>query len=302
MSQGAAVTLTSAGLQLVIRPDVGGAIQSLVTYDRSDAGALPTATIAVLRAAPAVINSARELASYPLVPFSNRIAQAQFDWDGVRYILEKHASKEPHAIHGVGWQRPWRIEALGERAATLSYEHAGDAAWPFAFTAQQVFELEDSRLNLSLSITNRHASALHDCVPVGLGWHPYFVKRSGARVRFEAGGYWAMGEDQLPTHREASRGLEAPLDPLRIDNCFDGWTGRAQLLDSQLCVTVTSALPCLVVYTKPELDSVALEPVSHVNNALRAPRDLQAQQGVRWLKEGETMNARMSIDVQIVRK
>ena len=38
----------------------------------------------------------------------------------------------PHSLHGVGWQRPWRIVSSSAIELVLGLEHAGDADWPFA--------------------------------------------------------------------------------------------------------------------------------------------------------------------------
>ena len=37
---------------------------------------------------------------------------------------------EPHAIHGVGWQRPWSVLDSDDSFAMLAYEHRADASWP----------------------------------------------------------------------------------------------------------------------------------------------------------------------------
>ena len=60
----------------------------------------------------------------------------------------------------------------------------------------------------------------------------------------------------------------------------------------------------LVVFTHPTRDFVAIEPVSHVNNALSLavhpgarPQDL----GIQVLAPGETLSASMTIDVEAVK-
>ena len=44
-----------------------------------------------------------QFASFPLVPFSNRIADGRFEWDGEQIEIDPNFAPEPHAIHGVGW-------------------------------------------------------------------------------------------------------------------------------------------------------------------------------------------------------
>ena len=273
-----------------IAPELGGSIAGLWLGD-----------IPVLRSTPAkALTSARQAGSYPLVPFSNRMGHATLKWAGTSHPLVQNAADEPHAIHGVGWQRPWAVLEAHPQFALLSYEHKPDDAWPFAFDTSQAFRLSGSELALTLSITNQSAVA----APVGLGWHPHFVKREGSHISFEATGRWEVNAEKLPTHRVAARGLDADCAFLDVDQCFDGWPGVAQLRDAQLHTRITSSLNRLVVFTQATRDYVAIEPVSHVNNAinLMALSDATADElGVRVLQPGESMSAEMSIHVERVK-
>jgi aldose 1-epimerase len=181
--------------------------------------------------------------------------------------------------------------------AMLSYEHKADAAWPFDFDTSQVFKLGANALEMTISITNQSPHA----APVGLGWHPYFVKRAGSQLHFNATGRWEMGADKLPTHRALSEGLDVDPHHLTVDHCFDGWSGAVTLQDTQLRTRITSSLSRLVVFTTPQSADIAIEPVSHVNNALHmmATRDATAAElGVVVLQPGETFSCNMCIDVE----
>ena len=257
--------------------------------------------IAVLRSPDAaLLASARQSGSYPLVPFSNRIGHASLSWNGTNHPLVKNLGDEPHAIHGVGWQRPWEVLEADARFALLSYQHKPDGAWPFSFDTSQAFRLSDHELVMTLSITNQSA----DAAPVGLGWHPYFVKRPASHVAFEAGGRWEMDALKLPTHRTESSGLDADCAQLNVDHCYDGWNGVLHLRDDRLQTRITSNLERLVVYTNPAQDCIAIEPVSHVNNAIslmaRGVASADAL-GLRVLQPGESMSCEMSVHVDAVK-
>ncbi|MDR7306955.1 aldose 1-epimerase [Rhodoferax saidenbachensis] len=281
------LTLRNGDLLCDIKPELGGSIAGLWL------GADP-----VLSSVPGdQMQTVRQSASYPLVPFSNRIGHGQLQWAGTSHPLIKNFEPEPHTIHGVGWQRPWAVLESTEQFALLSFEHKADASWPFDFDCSQAFKLEAGALEMTLSITNQSPVA----APVGLGWHPYFPKRSGTEVQFSATGRWEMGSDKLPTHRVAHPGLHQTLELLTVDHCFDGWGGVLTLRDSVMRVRVSSALSHLVVYTNPQRDNIAVEPVSHVNNAL----NLMAQTGtaggdlgVVVLQPGQTYSCEMRIDVE----
>lgn len=283
------IELACESLRCAIRPDAGGCIAGLWLGDTP-----------VLRSTPAgQLMSTRLSGCYPLVPFSNRVSHAVLQWNGTSHPLVKNNGDEPHAIHGVGWQRPWEVLQSDSRLAMLAYEHAPDSSWPFAFDASQTFRLGTHTLEMTLSITNQSSAA----APVGLGWHPYFVKRPGSRIAFHADGRWEMGEDKLPTRRLPSRGLDADCATLDVDHCFDGWSGTVHLRDSKLYTQVTSNLSRLVVFTNSTRDFVAIEPVSHVNNAINLvattgadPEDL----GLHILQPGESLSAQMSIQTEAV--
>ncbi len=284
-------TLSLCGNQLRcdIRPDLGGCLAGLWWGD-----------VPVLRSTPAqALTTVRQAGCYPLVPYSNRVGQAQLKWAGTSHPLVQNNAAEPHAIHGVGWQRPWEVLEADAQFALLSYEHKPDASWPFGFDTSQAFRLHDDELELTLSITNQSPQA----APVGLGWHPYFVKRPGSHLRFAASGRWEMGADKLPTQRLPSTGLDQACAALDVDHCFDGWNGEAVLSDTELRIRLTSSLSRLVVFTHPARDTVAIEPVSHVNNAvnLLGQAGMTAEAlGLTVLLPGASMSATMAIRVEAV--
>ena len=284
------ITLTAGPMRCDVEPDLGACVAGLWMGD-----------VPVLRsAAVARIKTARDGGSYPLVPYSNRIGHATLTWNGTSHPLVKNFGNEPHAIHGVGWQRPWEVLDASDNFAMLSYEHKPDASWPFAFDTSQAFRLTPHELELTLSITNQSQLA----TPVGLGWHPYFVKRAKSRVSFIATGRWEMDTDKLPTHRAVCGGLDAECDSLDVDHCFDGWNGELHLRDGAFHTRVSSKFTRLVVYTNARQNSIAIEPVSHVNNALnlmaRGVASAEAL-GVQVLQPGESMSAEMTIHVEAAR-
>lgn len=284
------VELVCGNFRCGIRPDLGGCVAGLWLGDTP-----------VLRSTPAsALTTVRQAGSYPLVPFSNRVGHATLKWAGTSHPLVQNNAAEPHAIHGVGWQRPWEVLEADERFALLSYEHKPDAAWPFAFDTSQAFRLTANALELTLSITNQSAQP----APVGLGWHPYFVKRAGSHLTFDASGRWEMSEEKLPTQRVATQGLDADCAGLELDHCYDGWRGVVHLRDALLHTQISSSLSRLVVFTNGTRDFVAIEPVSHVNNAINlmglsgASAD---ELGVCVLQPGESISADMSIQVEPAR-
>jgi aldose 1-epimerase len=284
------LTLTNNDIRCEIKPELGGCITGLWLRD-----------VPVLRSTPAhELSTVRQAGSFPLVPFSNRIGHATLEWNSTSHPLVKNFSPEPHAIHGVGWLRPWTVLESDANFAMLSFEHQPDAAWPFAFDASQVFRVTANALEMTLSITNQSDKA----APAGLGFHPYFVKRPHSRITFEATGRWEMNNESLPTHRSDSSGLNVRLAGLDVDHCFEGWNGVVNLHDELLSTRITSDMNRMVVFTNDSKDFVAIEPVSHVNNALNMTHSQPEQAdalGVTILQPGESMSAQMTITVEAIK-
>jgi aldose 1-epimerase len=280
------LTLAAGSLACVVEPSLGASLRSLRWGDT-----------AVLRPSPDDLPTARLAGSYPLVPCSNRIGDAKLAWQGRTWPLDPNNPPEPHAIHGIGWQRAWTVLRHDTTSAVLALDHAGDAGWPFAFRCEQALRVEPGALHLELALTNL---ATHDA-PAGLGWHPFFVKRPGARLRVATNARWQMGDDKLPTVRTPDRGLDQACDGIDVDHCFDGWDGQAELVDDVLAVRLTSSLRHVVVFTNPSRPTVAIEPVSHVNNVFGDPslgQCLPAEtMGRVALAPGATLRAWMRIEV-----
>ena len=106
---------------------------------------------------------------YPMVPWAGRLRRGRFVFDGNRYALPTNFGG--HAIHGVGFSRPWQVDSLGADSATLSLELPEDGYWPFGGRATQVIRMLADRLELRLAV-----QAGDQAMPATLGWHPWFRK------------------------------------------------------------------------------------------------------------------------------
>lgn len=280
------VELGNDFLRCEIVPGVGGAISGLWFRD-----------IPVLRCVPAMeLQSPRKGGCFGLLPYSNRIGRGELHWRGETYILRTTQGDEPHAIHGVGWQRAWRVVDQDACHVQLTYEHQADDCWPFPFLASQTISIDGSNLLLKLTYCNTS----HEAAPVGLGWHPYFVKRADAHLAFQTKGMWETAPDKLPTHRIESLGFLGNCADLTVDHCYDGWKGMAELRDEKLCIRISSDTNYLVTFTHPGVDFIAIEPVSHISNAQQLAAGLGVSMISLGLRElGANQVAQLEVKVRI---
>ena len=93
------IELHAGALRLALRPDLGGSLAGLWHRDTP-----------ILRSTePGLLDNARLAGSFPLVPYSNRLGYRRFRWKGSDYTTRANVDDSPHSLHGIGWQRPWRI-------------------------------------------------------------------------------------------------------------------------------------------------------------------------------------------------
>ncbi len=296
------ITLSSRRFAAGVSPQLGG---TLVYFALADNDAIDFVRPTTARAISE--RNVRQTAGYPLVPYSNRIGFGHFRFGETNYTLEINSAVPLHPIHGVGWLRQWTVRNIktirnpqGSTTSrlTLALTHIAngptDKAWPWSFEAIQNFELDDERLRWSLSITNRDAHPM----PAGIGMHPFFPKTPRMEVQFATRAVWRNDERMLPLGRmpvppEWNFASARPVADLVVDNCFDGWSGGARLVWPErgwaLELAAEPVFEHLVVFTSPARDNIAIEPISHANNAVNLT-DRYNDTGLRVLDPGETLS------------
>ena len=121
-----------------------------------------------LRPAPAGAGfAASDSACFPLVPYSNRIRDGRFSFQGKDYRLLPNFAPSPHTIHGHGWKLPWQVASRRGSEVSLQYRHDG-SDWPAPYLAEQRFALAEGSLTVEIAVTNEGSTPM----PAGLGLHP----------------------------------------------------------------------------------------------------------------------------------
>lgn len=143
--------------------------------------------------------------SYPMAPWAGRIRRGRFDFQGRDVRLAPNLGE--HAIHGVAFSMPWRVDAHARDRIELSLALPQDERWPFGGACRQRIEVGGDRLRMTLSVT-----AGARAMPAAIGWHPWLRKPD--RVEFSPGMVYprdAEGIATLPL---------APAPPPPWDDCF----------------------------------------------------------------------------------
>jgi aldose 1-epimerase len=292
-------TIASDRFRVEIAPEAGASIVSCLIARRGT-------WLPLMRPTPPDAVAERRsfaMASYLLVPYSNRIQDATFRFRGRRYRLRPDTA-DGHAIHGDGRRHAWDVvaQSAGEIRLHLDARRIPDVGFPFAFTSTVRYVLEGDAFHSELSVMNAGAEPM----PAGLGFHPYFNRAlgQGDDVTLEtrvAGVYPAL----VPTTPAVALAPEQDfscgrtLAGLDLDHCFAGWCGAARLrwpaTGVEVVVEGSPALGHLVVFTPPGKPFFAVEPVSHANNGFNLFDAGHAGTGVRVLEPGETLVATLRL-------
>jgi aldose 1-epimerase len=213
------------------------------------------------------------MASFPLVPYSNRIGFARFDWADQTVLLQANFSPEPHSIHGTGWTSAWEAERLGPGTVILRLVHHANADWYWPFEAEQRITLSANALEIRLIARNRSDQK----VPLAIGHHPYFDSK-GATLFFNARQVWHTGADGLPAFASAPQGdldfaNHQAVQGRILDNGYAGWDGKARIhwQDRPLQLDIAADMQAAVVYVPQDQQYFCFEPVPHIINALNLP-------------------------------
>ena len=301
------IELRAGELHLVLTPEVGGSIASF-SRRWSDAGR--ARELHWLRPASPEGLAARNplaMASFPLLPFCNRIRNGRASFEGreIHFPPNHPAADSPHPLHGIGWQRGWAVESAGAARAVLTLTCEATAAWPWRFSARQLFELNDRLLTVTMSVTNEDSAAM----PAGIGHHPYFPHPPGTRLTVPTAQMWRGDAEVMPEGLEVSdavlrlrRGVV--LAELDLDNNFTGWEHTARVewpADTagparSVVMEAESPLDYFVVYCPSGYDHFCAEPVSQCTDWL----NLMAQYGPEplggaRLAPGQTLSARFTL-------
>jgi hypothetical protein len=173
--QPSVLEIRSAALSARILPEAGGGLAGFDWHGRGE-------SIPLMRRYTPLSNSRahpidpNRLACYPLVPWSNRIAENGFHVDGRWIALTPNREGEPWPIHGSGWQRAWQVQLHTVREVRLSLRESSATAYSYAAILHYV--LHDDALQIDLAVTNTGSATM----PFGLGLHPFFPRHGEVRL------------------------------------------------------------------------------------------------------------------------
>ncbi len=246
-------------------------------------------------------------ASFHMFPYSNRIRDGRFEFQGKTIQL---ADAEKHAMHGALRHLPWRVVSSDSSSLVCvisSVDHP-TLNWPWAIDAIIDQRIHDDRLSSTLTLTNRSDTNM----PAGFGWHPYFVRRVNGSEPTLTLPVQEVFPDQNGDCLPDGAAVELPqaldfrqarvLDAQqRIDCCLSGLQGPCvinwQAGGIRLDMAASDICRFLILYN-PDMPHFAVEPVTNANDAF----NLSSQgidSGTQVLAPGESLEATMTLQVTV---
>jgi len=307
MSNHHLIHLAAGALHVEISPSVGGSIARFYSVlDRASTAS----RVDWLRPASDAALASRDtlaMASFPLVPFCNRIRNGSASFAGreIRFPPNHPAMDAPHPLHGIGWQRPWKVVSNEQTQATLALEVVASEAWPWRFSATQHLALTERRLEVVLTLTNEDTADM----PAGIGHHPYFPHLPGTRLTSATAAMWEADAEVMPTTLAVTEAVDklrngVTVAELALDNNFVGWEHEALVewpADNagparSLSMEAEEPLDYFVLYCPRGFDHFCAEPVSQCTDAINlSPRYGRGAVGGASLAPGETLRARFTL-------
>jgi aldose 1-epimerase len=284
------VKMQSGSLEVEVLPEAGARLHRLRAFGYD-----------LIRTPPNLEAYASEpffWGGFPLIPWSNRIPGGQLVFGGKTYDVGVNNREDSgsSAIHGEAYGRPWTVESLGVFGFT-----GGHFGYPGPFGAQQRYELDETTLHLTLSVSNQATVE----IPAGLGIHPWWDASSRLLVSIPATLTYPLAKDipsgdpQVVEGDLDLRALQAPA--WGLDNLWTGLTGSSvTLLWPERRIRVdfgfSEEATHIVMATREDLRAIAIEPVTHATDGFRLLEE-KRQGGIGVLAPGGNLSVAYTISV-----
>ncbi|MDB5539528.1 MAG: Aldose epimerase [Devosia sp.] len=232
------------------------------------------------------------VASFPMIPFANRIGNNAFEFEGRRYTFEANNPPEIYHVHGTAWHRSWVAEQAGPSGAVLTLEVADPAL--YSYSAEQRFTLTDAGLELATSVTNTGTRTM----PFGFGHHPWFDRDRDTTVQFGATTLHLNEPEGMIGQRiglppDVSFNTAQPLPKYWRCTDYGGWDGSATVTfpSRGAGITIKGEAPYghIMFYADPAESFFCVEPQTNASGAFNRPEGFgDPQDGIIVLAPGES--------------
>jgi aldose 1-epimerase len=246
--------------------------------------------------------------SFIMAPWANRIRDGKFTYGSVTYQLNTRPDTG-NARHGDVRSRPWQVIESSETHIHLRLRSIdfGDVNWPFAFTINAQYELNEENFVWELALTNDDEREM----PAGFGHHPYFVRlgESMPMLQIPADQRYTLinsmpEEAASPVDPQLDfRELRPVSDDLQLDDLLTGEdANQPNLLRYEdwgitLEMHADDIFKHTILFSAPD-GSIAVEPQTNANAGVNLLEAGVEGHGVVVLPAGETLRGTVKLRLQ----
>ena len=219
-----------------------------------------------------------------LFPFPNRVQDGEYSYGDRKYNLKINDLAFHNAIHGLVHDKSFSYTVQENNSNSLiirleSKSEGDDPGFPFAYSLNLIYTFESSG---SMQLTFEVLNTGFQTFPFGLGWHPYFSSSdlTNSRIKATFKDHFLCPERMIPQEKEEA-GLETDFS-IGEQSFDDGYTlvkPECSLETPDYILTLgfdTGSEPFVQIYTPDHRNSIAIEPMTCVTDALNNGIGLEA--------------------------
>ena len=220
-------------------------------------------------------------ASSILFPFSNRIRNGVYTFEGKQFELNCNAIEENNALHGLVYNQKFKVvkqEASEEKGILkLQYiEKTKRQGFPYTYTLELTYIFTKNQVSLELNVINDSINSF----PFTTGWHPYFFSEnlSDSTLHFMSNKRVLFDDNMIASEivEEKNEGL-LEIKNRQLDDCFylDSNLVFFATPNYQLELSSLASTNFLQVYIPPKKQTIAIEPLTGISNSFNNEIGLQ---------------------------
>lgn len=210
-----------------------------------------------------------------LFPFPNRVAYGKYAFNTTNYEMDCNEIALNNSLHGHIYNKSFSIiekNISGDIASVaFSYSNYGTTkGFPFSYKLEIKYTFSNGKLSIDFDIYNTGESAY----PFGIGWHPYFNSNNlnESMLDFEADKQYELDGKMIP-QSETPLLFKTPLliQDTILDDCFITKQSKASFKTTNYNIRIDFSTKTphsfLQVYTPPDRNSIAIEPMTCAPNS-----------------------------------
>ncbi len=206
-----------------------------------------------------------------LIPWPNRIRDGRYSFGGTDYQLPISEVPRGVAIHGLNEGFEWELVSHTETEVAQRHTFHPESGWPGTLTVTLHHKVSDDGLEIVVHVNNEG----RDPLPYGYGVHPYFAfdDVDDVSVELPFASELRVDEERLlplevsPVSPGKDFRIGRKVDETVLDTAFTNpstpcWTARLAGPQHTVEVWGDESVPWVQLYTRPERDALAVEPMT----------------------------------------